>query len=147
MRNKFLALLGIISMALPAAAQNTSTPHDDHAGYIVFLYTGEVLPGQEASFKELVSKVAATVKEEPGTIAYKWSMRPDGKTFDVVEIYQDSQAVQAHIKDVGGKYREDIGKNWKPVKFVVYGNPDADTQKMLERLHPEYETPFAGFIR
>ena len=144
MRDKLLALLGILGIiAVPAAAQNAST----HAGYIVFLYTGEVLPGQESSFKELVSKVAATVEEEPGTIAYKWSMRPDGKTFDVVEIYQDSQAVQAHIKDVGGKYREDIGKNWKPVKMVVYGDPDPDTRKMLERLHPEYETPFAGFVR
>jgi quinol monooxygenase YgiN len=100
MRNKFLALLGIFGMALPAAAQNPSMPHDDHPGYIVFLYTGEVLPGQEVSFKELVSKVAATVEGESGTIAYKWSMRPDGKFFDVVEIYQDSQAVQAHIKDV-----------------------------------------------
>jgi quinol monooxygenase YgiN len=146
MRNKFLALFGMLSIALPAAAQNLSTQHDDHAGYIIFLYTGEVLPGQEASFKELVSKVATTVEGEPGTIAYKWSMRPDGTTFDVVEIYQDSQAVQAHIKDVG-KYREDIGKNWKPVKMVVYGNPDPETRKMLERLHPEYEMPFAGFIR
>ena len=98
-------------------------------------------------FKELVSKIVTTVENESGTIAYKWSMRPDGKTFDVVEIYQDSQAVQAHIKDVVGKYGEEIGKNWKPVKFVVYGNPDADTKKALERLHPEYETPFAGFIR
>jgi quinol monooxygenase YgiN len=146
MRTELLALFGIFGIALPAAAQNLSTQHDDHAGYIVFLYTGEVLPGQEASFKELVSKVATTVEGEPGTIAYKWSMRPDGTTFDVVEIYQDSQAVQAHIKDVG-KYREDIGKNWKPVKMVVYGNPDPETRKMLERLHPEYETPFAGFIR
>jgi quinol monooxygenase YgiN len=136
----------MLSIALPAAAQNLSTQHDDHAGYIIFLYTGEVLPGQEASFKELVSKVATTVEGEPGTIAYKWSMRPDGTTFDVVEIYQDSQAVQAHIKDVG-KYREDIGKNWKPVKMVVYGNPAPETRKMLERLHPEYEMPFAGFIR
>ena len=141
MRNILLVLGGIFAIALPAAAQNP------HADYIAFLYTGEVLPGQEASFKELVSKIVTTVENESGTIAYKWSMRPDGKTFDVVEIYQDSQAVQAHIKDVVGKYGEEIGKNWKPAKFVVYGNPDADTKKALERLHPEYETPFAGFIR
>ena len=140
MRNILLVLGGIFAIALPAAAQ------DPHA-YIAFLYTGEVLPGQETSFKELVSKIVTTVENESGTIAYKWSMRPDGKTFDVVEIYQDSQAVQAHIKDVVGKYGEEIAKNWKPVKFVVYGNPDADTKKALERLHPEYETPFAGFIR
>jgi quinol monooxygenase YgiN len=130
MRNKLLVLGGIFAIALPAAAQNP------HADYIAFLYTGEVLPGQEARFKELVSKIVTTVENESGTIAYKWSMRPDGKTFDVVEIYQDSQAVQAHIKDVVGKYGEEIGKNWKPVKFVVYGNPDADTKKALEPYIP-----------
>jgi quinol monooxygenase YgiN len=146
MRNKLLAFVGLFAMALPVAAQNLTTQHD-HAGYLVFLYTGEVLPGQEARFKELVSKIVATVENESGTIAYKWSMRPDGKTFDVVEIYQDSQAVQAHVKDVVGKYGEEIPKHWKPVKFVVYGNPDADTKKALEGLHPEYEAPFAGFIR
>jgi quinol monooxygenase YgiN len=147
MRNKLLTLLGIIGIALPAAAQNASTQHEDNATSIVFVYTGEVLPGQEASFKELVSKIVTTVADESGTMAYKWNMRSDGKVFDVVEIYRDSQAVQAHIKDVVGKYGEDMGKNWKPVKFVVYGNPDAETKKMLEPLHPEYESPFAGFIR
>lgn len=146
MYNKLVALLGIVGMALPAAAQNQSTHHDGQATAIIFLYTGEVLPGQEASFKELASKIATTVEGETGTMAYRWNMRPDGKFFDVVEIYRDSQAVQAHIKDVVGKYGEDMGKNWKPVKFVVYGNPDADTKKMLEALHPEYESPFAGFI-
>jgi quinol monooxygenase YgiN len=147
MRTKLLTLLGICGIALPAMAQNSSAPHDEHPGYIVFVYTGEVLPGQEANFKELSSKVAGTVQGEPGTVAYKWSMHADGKTFDVVEIYQDSQAVQAHIKDVVGKHGEEMGKTWKPVKLVVYGNPDADTRKMLDRLHPEYETPFTGFIR
>ena len=89
MRNKFLALLGIVGMSLPAAAQNTPSHHDNYANPVVFLYTGEVLPGQESSFKGLVSKIVTMVEGESGTISYRWSMRPDGKTFDVVEIYQD----------------------------------------------------------
>ena len=108
MRNILLVLGGIFAIALPAAAQNP------HADYIAFLYTGEVLPGQEASFKELVSKIVTTVENESGTIAYKWSMRPDGKTFDVVEIYQDSQAVQAHIRTLSGNTAKRSARTGSP---------------------------------
>jgi hypothetical protein len=85
MRNILLVLGGIFAIALPAAAQ------DPHA-YIAFLYTGEVLPGQETSFKELVSKIVTTVENESGTIAYKWSMRPaarPGSTFQRVRTCGD----------------------------------------------------------
>jgi hypothetical protein len=79
MQNKDLALVGILAMVIPAAAQNPAS-RNDHA-------------------------------------------------------------------DVVDKFGEEIGKNWKPGKFVVYGNPDADTKKALAALQPEYETAFAGFIR
>ena len=70
MHCKFPALVGLFALALPAAAQNP-TKRLDHEGYIAFLYSGEVLPGQEAHFKDLVSKIVATVETESGTIAYK----------------------------------------------------------------------------
>jgi hypothetical protein len=74
-------------------------------------------------------------------------MRADGKTFDVVEIYKDSDALVTHIKDVVPKFGEELGKTQKTIKFVVYGDPDPEARRAIEVLHPEYETPFAGFIR
>lgn len=106
-----------------------------------------MLPGQEEAFKLLVVKIVAAVEQEPGTIAYEWSMRTDGKTFDVVEIYQDSSAVVAHVKDVGSHFGSELGKTQKTLRMAVYGNPDAEARKAIQGLHPEYETPFAGFIR
>jgi quinol monooxygenase YgiN len=147
MRTLVLSLLAVGAIALPAAAQAQAPQHGIHTGNIVFTYTGEVLPGQEEAFKQTVSKVVAAVAQEPGTIAYEWSMRSDGKTFDVVEIYQDSNAVVAHVKDVGSKFGSELGKTQKTLRLVVYGNPDAEAKKAIEGLHPEYETPFAGFIR
>jgi len=74
-------------------------------------------------------------------------MRADGKTFDVVEMYQDSNAVVAHVKDVVAKFGGELGKTQKTLRLAVYGNPDAAAKKAIEGLHPVYETPLAGFIR
>jgi quinol monooxygenase YgiN len=147
MRTLLLSLLAAGVFALPAAAQTPVPQHGLRAGNVAFTYTGEVLPGQEEAFKQLVAKVVAAVEQEPGTMAYEWSMRADGKTFDVVEIYRDSNAVVAHVRDVGSKFGGELGKTQKTLRLVVYGNPDAAARKAIEGLRPEYETPFAGFIR
>ncbi len=147
MRNQVLALFAIGAIALPALAQAQSSPRGVSNGNIVQTYTGEVLPGQEEAFKQTVAKVVAAVEKEPGTIAYEWSMRADGKTFDVVEIYQDSKALVAHVNDVVSNFGGDLGKTQKGTKLVVYGSPDAEAKKAIEGLHPEYQTHFAGFIR
>jgi quinol monooxygenase YgiN len=145
MRN--LSLLALCALAVPAVARAEPPKHGIHTGNIAFTYTGEILPGQEEAFRQVVAKVVAAVEREPGTMAYEWSMRADGKTFDVVEIYQDSDAVVAHMKDVGPRFGNDLGKTQKAVRFVVYGKPDAAAKQAIEGLHPEYETPLTGFIR
>lgn len=146
MRSPLLSLLaaGSIAAAVTTQAQAQQNMSPSH---VVFTYTGEVMPGQDEAFKQLVPKIIAAVEQEPGTRAYQWNMRSDGKTFDVVEIYQDSSAVVAHVKDVRSKFGEELGKTQKTVRLIVYGNPDAEAKKAIEGLHPEYETPFAGFIR
>ena len=147
MQNRFLPLLAVIAIALPAAAQAESPKHGIKAGNIVATYTAEVLPGQDAAFKEMLPRLLASVEQEPGMLMYEWSMRADGKTFDVVEIYQDSNAIVAHLKNAGTNFGADLTKTQKAIKFVIYGNPDAEAKKAIAPLHPEYETPIGGFIR
>jgi quinol monooxygenase YgiN len=147
MRNQFLSLLAVCALAVPVAAQGQALQRGNPTDKIIFTYTGEILPGQEQAFRDIAAKVVALVEREPGTLVYRWSMRADGKTFDVVEIYKDSDAVVAHVKDVGSHFAEDLGKTQKVIKFVVYGDPDTEAKKAIEGLHPEYEMPFAGFIR
>lgn len=146
MRTPVLSLLAAAALAVPVAA-HSQTQRGLSNGNIAFTYTGEVLPGQEAAFKQVAQQVIAAVQQEPGTYMYEWSMRADGKTFDVVELYQDSAAVVAHVNDVLPKFGEALGKTQKELKFVVYGTPNDAAKKAIEGLHPEYETPFAGFIR
>jgi quinol monooxygenase YgiN len=92
MRKFLVSLLIIGAVSLSARAQ--APLHGLKTGYVAATYTGEVLPGQMDNFKQLVSKiVAAVAKEEPGTFMYEWTFHPDGKTFDVLEVYQNSDAV------------------------------------------------------
>jgi quinol monooxygenase YgiN len=146
MRKLMLSLaLGVL--ALPAYAAPADQQHGLGSGMIVMRYTGEVLPGQADAFKAVAAKVIAAVAEEPGTLMYEWSMRPDGKTWDAVEMYRDSAAVVAHVKDVGSKFGKELGQVQKEVRFYVYGSPDDQAKSTLAPLNPIYTTRIAGFIR
>ena len=59
------------------------------------MVTGEVLPGQIANFRQLVPRLVAAVAEEPGTLVYEFSLQPDQKTYNVIEVYQNSEAMVA----------------------------------------------------
>jgi quinol monooxygenase YgiN len=145
MRNLLLSLLALGTLAIAAHAQPPQ--HGLNAGYIAFTYTGEVLPGQMDNFKQVAAKVIAAVAQEPGTLMYEWSLRPDQKTFDAVELYQNSDAVIAHVKHVLPEFGKDLGQVQKEVSFVVYGSPNEEAKQALAGLNPVYETPIDGFIR
>jgi quinol monooxygenase YgiN len=141
----FVSLLVIGAVSLSARAQ---TPlHGLKTGYVAATYTGEVLPGQIDNFKQLVSKLVAATAQEPGTLMYEWTFRPDGKTFDVLEIYQNSDALVAHVNHVRSTFSKNLGKVQKAVQLVVYGSPDASAKRVTAQLKPVYEAPIDGFTR
>lgn len=145
MRKLLLSLTPIALLASPAAAQ--APQHGLKTGYIAFLYTGEILPGQLDNFKQVAAKVIDAVGQEPGTLMYEWSLRADQKTFDAVELYQSSEAAAAHVKHVGGQFGKELGQVQKEISLIVFGNPDEQAKQALPPLNPVYETPIAGFVR
>src|SRR5947209_661265 len=101
MRKLLFSLIVLVPAAFPADAQTPAPEHGLKTGYIATMFTGEVLPGQMDNFKRLVTRlVAAVAAEEPGTLVYEFSLQPDQKTYDTVEVYQSSEAVVAHGKHV-----------------------------------------------
>jgi quinol monooxygenase YgiN len=100
MRKFLLSLIALILVAYPAAAQTPAPQHGLKAGYIALMVTGEVLPGQMENFRQLVTRLVAAVAEEPGTLAYEFSLQPDQNTYNVLEVYQNSEALAAHLKHV-----------------------------------------------
>ncbi len=108
MRKMVVSVLALGALAVPAYAQ--APQHGEKAGYIATVYAGEVLPGQTDKFKQVAAEVIAAVAKEPGTLMYEWNMRADGKSFDVVEVYQNSEAMIAHVNHVVPEFGKALGE-------------------------------------
>ncbi len=53
--------------------------------------------GQQEAFTSVAQDMTEGSKTEPGTLGYEWFASGDGKTFRLVETYEDAQAVEAHF--------------------------------------------------
>src|SRR5262245_20842418 len=98
MRNWLITLSALVLVVFPAHAQTPSPQHGFKAGYVGSLSSGEVLPEQMDDFKQRTKRVLVAVAEEPGTLIFEFSVQPDGKTVDLLEMYQNAEAFVAHIK-------------------------------------------------
>jgi quinol monooxygenase YgiN len=149
MRKLLFSLSALVLVAFPVHAQTpASAPqHGLKAGSIALVVTGEVLPGQMENFRQLVTRLVQAVAEEPGTLAYEWSFQPDQKTYNVMEVYQNSDALTAHIKHMSGGFLNELAQVRKTTKAIVFGSPDAQVKEALTRLDPLYTSPIDGFIR
>jgi quinol monooxygenase YgiN len=147
MRNWLISLGALVLVAFPVHAQTLAPEHGLKAGYIALVVTGEVLPGQMDNFRQLVTRLVAAVAEEPGTLAYEWNFHPDQKTFNVMEVYQNSDALAAHLKHVTADFLKELGQVRKTTNAIVFGSPDAQVKEALARLDPVYTSHIAGFIR
>jgi len=147
MRKLLFSLSALVLVAFPVRAQTPAPQHRLNAGSIALVVTGEVLPGQMDNFRKLVPRLVAAVAEEPGTLAYEWSFQPDEKTYNVMEVYQNSDALAAHLKHVGAEFLKELGQVRKTTKAIVFGLPDAQVKEALARLDPMCTSPIDGFIR
>src|SRR5215831_3933754 len=147
MQKLLISLSALVLLAFPVHAQTAAPQHGLKAGNIALVVTGEVLPGQMDNFRQLVPRLVAAVAEEPGTLVYEWSFHPDQKTYNVVEVYQNSDALVAHLKHVIADFLKELGKVRKTTGATVFGSPDAQVKELLARLHPVYTSHIDGFMR
>ncbi len=118
------------------------------AGYVSWVLDLELADGKEEAFRELMDEmVAATHANEPGTLAYEWSLDESGKICTIYERYIDSAAVMVHMTSFGANYAERFITLLKPIKAVVFGFPDGEVKKALAPLGPIYMTQVGGFSR
>jgi len=147
MQKLLISLSALVLVALPVRAPQTAPQHGLKAGYIALVVTGEVLPGQMDNFRQLVPRLVAAVAQEPGTLAYEWSFHPDQNTYNVMEVYQNSDALAAHLKHVAADFLKELGQVRKTTGATVFGSPDAQVKELLARLHPVYTSHIDGFMR
>jgi quinol monooxygenase YgiN len=147
-RKLLFSLVALVLAVFPADAQTTSPQRGFKAGYVATLSSGEVLPDQMDNFKKFTKRVLAAVAEEPGTLVFEFSVQPDGKTVDLLEIYQNAEAFVAHVKHMRATgIAQEAPQLRKPGKIVVFGSPNAEMKEILARRDPVYETYIDGFMR
>ena len=147
MTQKLLSsLVALLLAVFQADAQTTGTQRGFKAGYVATLSSGEVLPDQIDNFKSLAKRIAAAVVEDPGTLVFEFSLHPDGKTVDLLEMYQNAEAFVAHIKHMRAVFGQEAQIR-KPGKIIVFGSPNAELKELLARRDPVYESYIDGFTR
>jgi quinol monooxygenase YgiN len=104
--------------------------------------------GKLGNLKELMKEmVDSTEANEPGTLAYEWSVSGDGKQCHTHELYKDSAAAVAHLTSFKSNYAARLMSMGVATRFVVYGHPDLSVREALEGFGAVYMSPIGGFLR
>jgi quinol monooxygenase YgiN len=145
MRKILLSMCVLSAMTATAAAQTKPSAGSNEVYWVV---TFTVPPGNMDKFKQVVARLVAATKQEPGTLEYEYTATPDNGTVDIIERYVDSDAVVHHVADnFGPNFSKEFLALVKPARFVVYGTPSAKAKEVLAGFNPIYMTPFDGFKR
>jgi quinol monooxygenase YgiN len=117
----------------------------DHVHWVlaVAIKDGE-FENLQTLMKEMVD---ATQANEPGTLAYEWTLTPDRKQCHIYERYVDSEATLTHLGTFGEKYAERFLASVEPTSLVVYGNPNDKVKETLSGFGAVFMLPFGGFAR
>ena len=115
---------------------------------VSWIFELSVNDGELSNLQELMKEmVDATETNEPGTLAYEWSISGDGKQCHIHELYRDSAATVAHLTSFKANYAARLMSKGVATRFVVYGNPDSSVREALEGFGAVYMSPLGGFLR
>ena len=80
-----------------------------------------IKPGQTEAARTVIAEMVDSTQNEPGALAYEWSISADESAIHSYERYADSEAVLAHLATFGENFAERLLAAVDPTRFVVYG--------------------------
>lgn len=90
-----------------------------------------IQPGKAAEFKALASECVRIVRErDPGTSIYDWFISQDETVCVAIDRYDSSDAVLAHIRNVGPTMRR--LREFADVSVELLGSPEAALIEALQ---------------
>jgi len=117
-------------------------------GHVYWILELDIQAGREQDFHALMREmVEDTQANEPGTLAYEWSISSDGKVCHIFEHYSNSAATMVHLAKFGDKYAERFFEALSPRRFVIYGSPSQLVKDMLSGFGPTYMQLADGYCR
>jgi len=105
----------------------------------------KIHPGKLDQFKTISGAcVAAVEKNEKGkgALQYDWFFSPDNSECIVRETYVDSNAVLAHMGNVGELLGQLLGMS--DFELEIYGNPSEELQEAGAPLNPKVYSFYQG---
>ncbi len=112
--------------------------------YVVELTIEE---GKQDAFKQKAAKYIEQVEAgEPGTLAYQWFLAEDGSRCLLYENFADSNALLAHLANVGPSL-PDLLAIAPITRFEVLGEASADARAALADFGTVHFPSIGGFDR
>ena len=102
-----------------------------------------IAPGDLAEFEQVAAAALELTTPEPGTLHYDWYFSADATTCEVRETYADSDAMLAHVGNVGellGRLVE-LGGG---LEGNVFGSPSAALAEAIAAFDPTMYRHFQG---
>lgn len=107
----------------------------------------DIKPDRFVEFMQLVGPLVAATRQEPGALAYEYSVSGGHKTIHIIEHYRDSDAVVSHVQQTFEKFAERFLALATLTSFVLYGTPSPEARKIVDGFGAAYMIPFEGFTR
>lgn len=114
---------------------------------LYWVFTLHVEPGKFAAFRTLVADIVIASHQEPGTLAYQYSVSADETTVHIFERYRDSDAFVVQVEQTFAPHAERFRQLVTVASKVVYGKPNAAARTALDCFNATYMTLFDGFAR
>jgi len=99
--------------------------------------------GRLEDFKPLAAQCLAAVREkDPGTLRYDWYLDESGTDGVVIETYESSEALLAHVETV----QEPLGKalEFASLSLELYGEPSRELRDALTPLGTKFYAYLQG---
>src|ERR1700759_1198101 len=91
----------------------------------------DIKPGKLIDFLSVAHDLMTTMDEEPGTLDYEYYLNDDKTVCHIHERYRDSAGLVTHASKFGLVYSERFMAACTPTRFIVYGEPNADSKSIL----------------
>ena len=100
-----------------------------------------VKPGELENFRVLTREMTTHAKTETGVLIYERFISEDASHVFVYERYRDSASALAHLKAFHQMFSERFSHMIKREHFIVFGIPDQELKKTLDKLGAVYAAP------
>ena len=88
----------------------------------------QIHPGKLEAFSETAAACLAATRRDPGTQSYEWYLNADRTECVVLEVYDDSNAVLAHLANLGDLFGQLMTVS--DLTIEVFGDPSPELRQV-----------------